>query len=96
MTRIALGRTTTTAGAMAAILEAGENPARLLQRHAVGDWGDLSADDVIANKEATEHEGDPNRQLRVVSAYKLASGVTVWVITEWDRSSTILLLPDEY
>jgi hypothetical protein len=29
-------------------------------------------------------------------AYRLSTGVKVWVITEADRSVTTLLLPDEY
>ena len=34
--------------------------------------------------------------LRLLSAYRLKSNVSVWVITEADRSATTLLLPDEY
>jgi hypothetical protein len=32
---------------------------------------------------------------RVLSAYETAAG-RVWIITEWDRSATTLLLPEEY
>jgi hypothetical protein len=32
---------------------------------------------------------------RVLSAYQTAAG-RVWVITEWDRSATTLLLLEEY
>lgn len=33
---------------------------------------------------------------RAFSAYLLASGVKLWIITEADRSSTCVLLPEEY
>ena len=32
----------------------------------------------------------------VLSAYKTLKGVKLWIITEADRSSTCLLLPEEY
>ena len=31
-----------------------------------------------------------------LSAYRLASGARVWIITEADRSATTILLPSEY
>ncbi len=33
---------------------------------------------------------------RLLSSYALPSGVKVWIITEADRSSTCVLLPEEY
>jgi hypothetical protein len=33
---------------------------------------------------------------RVLSAYTLKTGVKFWIITEADRSSTCVLLPEEY
>jgi hypothetical protein len=65
------------------------NPLLLLGRHIAGDWGDLDSADVAANVHAVQHD------LRILSSYKLATG-KVWVITEADRSSTCVLLPDEY
>ena len=65
------------------------SPLLLLGRHVAGDWGDLTADDVAANVHAVQHD------LRVFSSYKFSQG-KVWVITEADRSSTCLLLPEEY
>ena len=59
-------------------------------RHACGDWGTVCPDDALANDEALE-EGE-----RLLSAYKLRDGTKVWIITEADRSSTCILLPDEY
>jgi hypothetical protein len=33
---------------------------------------------------------------RILSAYALSDGTRIWVITEADRSSTCILLPEEY
>ena len=33
---------------------------------------------------------------RLLSAYHTADGVKFWIITEWDRSITTILLPDDY
>lgn len=65
------------------------SPLLLLGRHIAGDWGDLDSVDTAANVHAVQHD------LRILSSYKFAAG-KVWVITEADRSSTCLLLPDEY
>jgi hypothetical protein len=46
--------------------------------------------DRIENEFGLEHG------FRLLSAYKLQSGVKLWIITEADRSSTCLLLPEEY
>jgi hypothetical protein len=85
-----LGRLVATPSALAALQEAQQSPADLLQRHASGDWGEVDAEDTQANEDALRH-GE-----RLLSAYLLQSGVRVWVITEADRSSTCVLLPEEY
>ena len=61
----------------------------LINRHRTGDGGDVCKEDADSNRYATEHD------LRVFSVYKLASCI-IWIITESDRSSTALLLPEEY
>lgn len=61
-----------------------------LRRHGAGDWGDVSVEDWKANDEALA-SGE-----RLLSAYVVAPGERVWIITEADRSSTTVLLPDEY
>ena len=33
---------------------------------------------------------------RLLSSYVLSESCKVWVITEWDRSVTTILLPSEY
>ena len=61
-----------------------------LLRHISGDWGDLDEDDRRANEHALFHG------LRLLSAYTLSDGTTIWVITEADRSVSTFLLPEEY
>ena len=43
-----------------------------------------------------ENELSDKEGFRILSAYNFETGVKVWVITEWDRSVTTILLPDEY
>lgn len=61
----------------------------LLDRHASGDWGLVDADDKQANDNALEYGG------KLLSAYDV-NGQRVWILTEWDRSYTTLMLPEEY
>jgi hypothetical protein len=62
----------------------------MFQRHQSGDWGDLGAEDKALNDEAAK-EG-----LRILSAYVTRKGIRLWIITEWDRSVTTALLPEDY
>ena len=90
MMTVVLGSVYATPGALKALETAAMNGAELLSRHVHGDWGDLCPEDWQANDEALL-DGT-----RLFSAYTLATGEKVWVITEWDRSVTTLLLPEEY
>ncbi len=85
-----LGDIVATPAALKALQEANQNPAEFLARHACGDWGDLSADDVAENQSSLEQNG------RLLSSYGTATGGKLWIITEDDRSATTLLLPEEY
>ena len=88
-----LGRVVATPGAMDLLASAGENPARLLERHASGDWGEVPPEDARENVRSLKYGW------RLMSSYPVgseANGERVWVITEADRSSTCLLLPSEY
>lgn len=58
-------------------------------RHATGDWGDLCEEDKAHNDYALEN-GE-----RIFSAYENAD-TKIWIITEWDRSYTTILFPEEY
>lgn len=84
-----LGKTVMTIGAEAFLSEKGFDPALLLVRHQSGDWSDMLPESQEENKEALE------KGYRILSSYKI-EGETIWVITEWDRSVTTILLPDEY
>lgn len=87
---VELGHVVSTPGALDALQATGMTFVDLLSRHARGDWGEMDAPDRRANDRALL-EG-----ARLLSAYALPTGVKVWVITEWDRSVTTLLLPQEY
>lgn len=87
---LTLGRLVATPGALEALAAAGTSPATLLARHQAGDWGELDAEDLAANTWALAH-GE-----RLLSAYPLATGQRVWLITEADRSATTVLLPEDY
>jgi len=84
-----LGRLVATPGALATLERLQRSGAVLISRHARGDWGDLDAHDKAANERALR-DGS-----RLFSAY-VVDGVKFYVITEADRSSTCLLLPEEY
>ena len=64
-----------------------------IRRHARNDCPNLSADDRAANAWAIE-AGE-----RVLTSWTLplrSGDVTIWLITEADRSATTVLLPSEY
>ena len=91
-----LGQVVGPLGALEALSATGEQPSTFLCRHRQGDWGDLGDEDKRLNDEAVAHEGDKDRQGRVLSAYRLKNKVKIWVLSEWDRSATTGLLPSEY
>ena len=61
-----------------------------LVRHMDGDWGDLVESDREQNDKAVDNGG------RLMSRYSTRSGTVFWIITEYDRSVTTILLPLEY
>jgi hypothetical protein len=85
-----LGRVVGTPGALKALAAAEQDYSELLNRHVTGDWGDLCDEDKEENELSVE------KGFRIFSAYKLQTGAKVWVITEWDRSATTILLPEDY
>lgn len=88
--RFALGQVVATPGALEALETAKQTPVELLQRHLVLEPGELDEEDQQTNLGAVA-SGE-----RVFSSYLLNDGTKIWVITEADRSSTCLLLPEEY
>ena len=84
------GQIVATPGALAALEEHQVTPLSLLARHLRGDWGDLPSEDAHLNDQALQSEG------RLLSSYVIAPDTKIWIITEWDRSVTTLLMPLEY
>lgn len=84
------GQIVATPGALAAMEQHQCSPLTLLARHLSGDWGAVPVEDAQLNDQALISDG------RVLSSYYLGSNTRIWVITEWDRSVTTFLLPEEY
>lgn len=83
--RFSLGQVYATAGFMAL----GLDPRPCLLRHSRGDWGDVDPEDWAANESALQAGS------RLLSTYRLG-GRKIYIITEADRSTTTVLLPEEY
>jgi hypothetical protein len=94
--RFPLGRLVITTNCERTILESHSHEdymkgiAEALRRHQEGDWGQLVPEDWQLNEESVNGEG------RILSAYEDIFKVKIWVITEWDRSATTVLLPEDY
>ncbi len=88
--KFSLGECVATLGALAAFEQTGENITTFLARHQSGDWGEVDEQDT------QENDISVVRDFRILSAYRLADGTRIWIITEADRSSTCVLLPEEY
>ena len=80
-----LGQTVVTRTALAVL--SALDIAGALYRHQRGDWGEVGKEDAQANERALK-QGE-----RLLSVYKTADGTKFWIITEWDRSLTTVLLP---
>lgn len=91
-----LGRTVSTPGAIEALNNSNQLPDLFLKKHQYGEWGEICNEDAELNNEAIAHEGNIDKQMRVMSVYKTSKNETIWIITEWDRSVTTILLPSEY
>ena len=61
-----------------------------IRRHHNGDWGDVNTRDRNENERALKHGA------RLLSIYRDRANVKFWIITEADRSSTTVLLPEDY
>lgn len=86
--RFPLGSVVATPGALEAL--GATDILKGLLRHADGDWGDLDPHDRRENDLSLESGW------RLLSAYTAVDSTRFWIITEADRSSTCVLLPDEY
>jgi len=88
--RFKLGRIFATPDALEVIARAQVPIIDLLIRHVSGDWGELAESDRQQNELSVE------AGLRILSSYLLPNQQVVWVVTEWDRTSTTFLLPGDY
>ena len=88
--RFPLGATYAAPGALHALRAASLPAVELLTRHVRGDWGDVCPDDAACNELALI-EGT-----RLWSRYRTSRGEKILIITEWDRSLTTVLLPEDY
>lgn len=85
------GRIVITQAADAMLDELKLNKLAFLQRHLNADWGELAEEDRLQNDEALKSGND-----RIFSSYPLPNKEKLWIITEWDKSATTLLLPQDY
>lgn len=91
------GHIVATPAAQALIQEHGASVPELLHRHLTGDWQEMCKPDRDANWAAVL-EGEA----RVFSSFDIApkghegKPIKIWVITEWDRSVTTVLRPEDY
>lgn len=83
-----LGQTVATPGAIEFL--SSEELNNLLYRHGTGDWSEMDTEDQNENQDAVANGGS-----RVFSSYTIRNK-RLFVITEWDRSVTTVLLASEY
>lgn len=67
-----------------------EDVSSALSSHLKGDWGEVCSEDKALNDNAVIVGN------RILSSYQSTAGAKFWVITEANRSSTTILLPEEY
>lgn len=70
--------------------EAEKAAAGFVARHLRGDWGEMDQHDRDVNNRALAQGS------QLLSAYYLADGTKIYIITEADRSVTTIPLPEEY
>lgn len=89
MHKFDLGNVVATPAPLNELEQASVNPLELIVSHSRLDRGCHCAEDQALNERAVV-EG-----ARILSAF-VCSGIKFYLITEWDRSSTCILLPSEY
>ena len=88
LARFRIGKIYTTPNAMECLTT--EDILLAIGRHQSGDWGDVDEHDRQANQRALVE------RTRLLSVYRSVNGIKFWIITEADRSSTTILLPQDY
>ncbi len=85
-----LGRRIVTRNALAVLGEARVKPKSLFERHAAGDWGVIEDKSWHLNRMAIDFGYGC-----VAGAYAMLGDIRVVVLTQPDRRSTLMALPDE-
>lgn len=93
-----LGKTVVTAAVAAKMKESkvfADFVQMSLGRYVNCDWGDTCEEDKQTNEDALRNGG------RLLAVYKRKmtdeiTAETIWIITEWDRSCTTVLFPEDY
>lgn len=62
-----------------------------LGRYMNCDWGDTTENDKRSNNQALKND----ERILAVYIYR-PTNEAIWIITEWDRSVTTVLFPEEY
>jgi hypothetical protein len=88
LAKFLLGRIVATPNALSRLTN--EDILKAIGRHQAGDWGTLDAHDWRVNERALQNGG------RLFSQYSTNQNIKFWIITEADRSSTTVLLPEDY
>ena len=92
--KLETGEIVVTAAAAAALN--GSDVVCRLALHVIGEWGDVCDEDRDANNRALVDGG------RVLSVYEAAhkdrkdENIRFYIITEWNREATTVLLPEDY
>ena len=91
-TQIELGRVFLSAGASALVDKKQLTPKSYLWMHQRGYWGFVREHDRISNVRSMKRQKG-----RVFSAYCAGkSNRKIWVITDFSKSTTTMMLPEEY
>ena len=87
-----IGQTVVTRGVNEKLMESkpfAQFVAKSFARHCNGDWGELCEEDKQTNEYALKN-GE-----RLFSRYEYGE-LSIYIITEWNRSVTTILFPHEY
>jgi hypothetical protein len=84
--RFPLGKITVTPHAVEAFFAAHQTPHEFMDRHRAGDWGEIS------QYEKEQNERGLKEELRIISVYRLKTGVRIWILTNANRTATSILL----
>ena len=85
-----LGKLTITPESADRLFDVDVLPVEVWYRPQCGNWGNLPEEDIQSNESALLRGG------RIVSRYEIPFSEPVYVITECDRSQTVVFLASEY